>query len=279
MNYGLDLKREEEELCGDEHQFGASSPKCIASISMDSRQMYFPEGEVQRGKEDFMDCVTRGGINIFETKFTYLYFNKLSEENKEWLRVNGYFVDGKILFSDRFNAILSNTTRQGNSMKAPAHSFHRDGLIPKSMLPASSDMMWAEYHDPSKITQEMKDLGQEFLRRFPIGYDQVRLKNLEEVLTKNMVSVGGHAWSAPKNGEYPRTERPYNHVFVAYKLPLIFIFDNYIDSVDGDFIKKLAKDYRLYKYGYRFYIPRENIVGKKKPYWFVQLAINFWKGI
>ena len=64
--YGLDLKRERLELRGDEHRFGAKSPVCIAAINIGSRRLYLPEGEVQRGKEDFMDCVTRAYTSTME---------------------------------------------------------------------------------------------------------------------------------------------------------------------------------------------------------------------
>ena len=51
--------------------------------------------------------------------------------------------------------------------------------------------------------------------------------------------------------------RKINHEVVLYKRPMYTIFDNYIDTVDGDFVKKLAANYNLYEYGYRAYITAE----------------------
>ena len=59
------------------------------------------------------------------------------------------------------------------------------------------------------------------------------------------------------NGEYPRTEEPFNHAFLLWLLPKFYAYDNYVDQVDGDFIKKLAPNYRFFEFGYRVYISAE----------------------
>ena len=136
-NYGLDWQRELKEQSELDWKLGATGLTCIAQIPEEEREKYLPKGELQFGREDFKDCVSRAINNVLETKFNWLLANKkLSLANEMWLREKGYVVGDKIEFSDRFVAILSGTTREGNSFKAPADSVRKNGLIPKAMLPA-----------------------------------------------------------------------------------------------------------------------------------------------
>jgi len=270
-NYGLDTKREEQEQDGTEYILGAESPVCIAAdldkLPFEEIKKYLPAGEVQRSDiEDMQDCASRSPINILETKFKYLLDNHLvSEEDFNWLYKNGYIQTEQykdvffIEFSDAFVAINSGTTRRGNSMKAPIHAVHKKGLVPKSKLPLEKWMTWEDYHNPSRITKELEDLGMEFLRRFLINYYKGYDLNVKE-----MLCVGGYAWPQIVGGVYVRTDSPPNHAYVRVK-PAHMIFDNYIDSVDGDFIKKLAPDYKFMPYGYRLTIGKG---GAKKPSFF-----------
>src|SRR3990167_7545769 len=171
---------------------------------------FLPEGELQRGQEDFMDCASRAPINNFETQFTYAVQNKLfSDENIKWLKDKGYCDDfGEVTFSDRFVAVGSGTTRQGNSLKAPNDYIRLNGLIPKSMLPKVATMTWDQYHDKTKIIQAMLDLGKEFLTRFTLNYEKV------------------------VDTQYPAIVK--NNLFEC--------FDNYPETAD-DWIKRLAPNY------------------------------------
>ncbi len=272
MNYGFSPKLEREHQRGDEWIFGAIPSKCMAEIPEEQRAKYLPLGEIQRGREDTMDCATRGPINILETKFDYLFSKQiLSFENEYWLRTNGY-VDEGVKFSDAFVAILSGTTREGNSMKAPLDAIRKNGLIPKKLLPLESRMTFEDYMNPDRITDDMRDLGKEFLKRFIINYEKVLEKDFETLLHKDLLNVAGYAWPEPVNGEYPRTEYEPNHVFIAYKTPKYYIFDNYLDPVDGDFTKKLASNYDFMGYGYRLLINNEITIPKK------QCFISKWLG-
>lgn len=257
-NTGIDLEREKQEQDGTEWEFGASSPVCIASnIPIGERIKYLPEGEVQKGRSDYMDCATRGPGNILETKFNYLIANKLiAPEKIAFLKDKGYLnKKGKVEFSDRFNAIKSGTTKRGNSLKAPIHSMHTDGLIPKAMLPANKNMTWEDYHNVFDITNEMEELGKEFLTHFTINYDKVYIQEFPDSIQEELIDVVVYAWPKPVNGEYPKTDKDENHVVVYFATPRYLIFDNYLDEgKEGDFIKKLADDYLLYMYGYRLII-------------------------
>lgn len=197
---------------------GGTYNHAIILIQQGIREV-LPVGEIQRGREDFMDCASRAPVNNYETQFTYAVQNKLfSDENIKWLKDKGYCDDkGVVTFSDRFIAIMSNTTRNGNSLKAPNDAVRWYGMIPKKMLPKDPDFTWDEYHDKTKITTAMKDLGKEFTTRFTLNYEKVT------------------------EDKYPIIVK--NNLYEAY--------DNYVDQVDGDYVKRLAPNYDIMVYGYR----------------------------
>ena len=259
-NYGLDLEQEEKDRDEKDWEFGAlGDVKGLAEdIPADQRALYSPVGEVQRGREDFMDCASRGPHNILERKLNYLYKNNImSLSNKQWLEKNGYVnPDGKIELSDPFTAILSGTRPTGNSMKAPLESIRKNGCIPKKILPGEQWMKWSDYHKKDRITDQMLDLGKEFARRFPVNYLRVNRKDFDKLLDDQSIDAAGFAWPELINGEYQRTEARATHVFEVF-LKRYFAFDNY--EVGGDFVKKLAANYKFYKYGYKVII-NENVV-------------------
>mgnify|MGYP001580655741 FL=1 len=74
-NYGLNLSKEKAEQSDADWKFG-SIQSCLALIHEEERFDYLPKGELQKGVEDFMDCATRGPLNILETKFNWLIQNK-----------------------------------------------------------------------------------------------------------------------------------------------------------------------------------------------------------
>lgn len=254
-NYGFSWTLETAHQSPDDWQFGALSQPCIASIPEADREKYLPNGELQYSVHaDFMDCASRGPVNILEAKFNYLYqTDKLLPSNRKWLEDKGYVHNGRVLFSDRFIAIRSGTTRQGNSIKAPIDAVHTYGLIPKTMLP-SGNMTFDEYH--SGVTREMEKLGEEFLDRFKINYERVYAVHFDQLYKDDFCVLALHAWPSPIDGVYPKTDLPPNHVVIGFRHPIHTVFDNYLD-VDADFVKRLAPDYKVFETGYRVFISRE----------------------
>lgn len=258
-NYGLDIEKERTERSSQDWKFGALSQPSLYAIPPATREAYLPTGEVQRGREDTQDCASRAPNNILAPQFTYAYQHALMRaENAQWLRDNGYVVDGRIDFSDAFVSINSGTTRQGNSLKAPLEAIRKQGLIPKALLPLLPTMTWAQYNDPSRITDSMRELGKEFVRRFTINYEQVDRQRFADVLANDFLDVALFAWPSPRNGEYPRSNDAFNHAVAMFALPTFTIFDNY-EEAPQDFIKKLASDYRFFDYGYRLFVSAENV--------------------
>ncbi len=119
-------------------------------------------------------------------------------------------------------------------------------------------MTWEDYYDPTKIAQEMKDLGQSFRKRFTLNYEQVAKIHIADVLKDDMVGVAGFAWTTPINGIYPAApDEPFTHAFLLYQLPKWQVFDNYMEA-PNDYTKSLAPDYVFYDYGYRMYLSAES---------------------
>lgn len=274
-NYGLDWAKQEADRKPDQDwKLGASSPKCIAEIPAGQRGQYMPAGERQNIGEEKMDCASRDFANICEAKFNYLVRNNLIPESHEiWLAENGYFTETGIEFSDAYIAILSGTTRSGNSLVAPIDAGRHFGLIPKTMLPQGNT--FDEHHDPKRITQQIKDLGEEFLRRFGINREEVSENQFSNFLERDMLAVGGFAWPQPVNGEYPRVSYQPNHAFVIFEKPDYLAFDNY-EEAENDFIKKLAPDYDFLGYGYRIILSVRHPMPKKLTWW--ELVQRFFRG-
>lgn len=281
-NYGFNPDLEKTHQKPEDYRLGGAGVDCIAQIPSGERNQYLPKGELQNIGEEKSDCVSRGFNNNLETKFNWLLKKGLLDEHKDWFIKKGYITNNGFEFSDAFVAIKSGTTREGNSLIAPIDAIHKCGLVPKFLLPQLPT--FDEYHDPKRITPEIENLGKEFLEKVSIKYERVYESEFAEFLKKDMVVVGGFAWSEPVNGEYPKTGNPFNHCYLDFDLPAYMAFDNYIDSVDGDFIKKLASDYDQLDFGYRtiIEIKKKDFYPAQETNWAIDILksfINLFKAI
>lgn len=224
---------------------------------------WLPTKEKQRRGFESMACTDFSSTSTVETYMNFLTDKaKISVGNMQWAENNGYFDEnGNWNFSDRFDAIVSGTSGNGNSLKAVAHAKHKYGLIPEKMLPWTDNKQ--KYFDKNSITQDMYALGAEFLKRFPINYERVARKDFDEALKYSPLAGACYAWNGIKDGVFFRVPHKINHAIEIIKRPDIWnIFDSYLP-----FIKKLANNYLFLGYAYR-YIIRENVIEdepKKKP--------------
>lgn len=137
--------------------------------------IYLPDEERQRiNGVETMSCVSFSAVNVCETQANYLLANNVfSDEARTFFLNNGYIVNGKFNFSDKFIAILSETTKQGNYLTKVSDTIRKYGLIPEASLPFGNPKTWEEYHDKTQITQAMLDLGKESLKYFLLQYEWV----------------------------------------------------------------------------------------------------------
>ncbi len=244
----FDQAKELAEQRGDEWQLGAV-PTDVALVPYSSRMSYVPAGVLQRN--DIMDsngCASRGPNNILETKLTWLHHNGMHPEIQRWGIEKGYVIveNGRHVWklNDAYVEIGSGTTPTGNSLKAPVDYIRRYGAIPAHLLPLEDGMTWEQYMNPARVTQEMRDLGKEFLKRLPLAYEQVQLSQFNHARAEDLLDVAGAAWPPPVDGTYPANDAPFNHAFATA--------NNEIDALDNysPFFKRLAPDYNFFQWGY-----------------------------
>lgn len=142
---------------------------------------FLPTTEKQfvKAKFDTMSCTTFSFLNVIEMQMNWLIKNKkLTKAQLDFLKENKYYDEkGNINFSEAYTAILSGTTKQGNHFQKVADAGRHFGLIPQNLLPFGNAKTWEEWHNPARITDEMKQLGEKFKELFTIGYEWVFFDN------------------------------------------------------------------------------------------------------
>jgi hypothetical protein len=137
-------------------------------------QNYLPTYEKQKlYNYDTKSCVTFSALNSVETQIRYLRSTKqLSPEAEQYL-TNFGFIDeqGNFNASDRFIAILSGTTQNGNSLTNVWNAIRKYGLLPEKDLPFGGET-WSDYMG-APITNEMLAKAKVFLEFFTVAYDWV----------------------------------------------------------------------------------------------------------
>lgn len=222
---------------------------------------YMPPGEWQQDTRTFFDsqaCMTFSALNSIEAQLAFMIkMNTISDANIKWLKDNGYIAaDGSVNFSDRFTAMMSGTTKKGNTIQNVWGSARNDGLVPESVwpfpmsdfTPNSPDANWEIFY--AAIPQPVKDLGLEFKKRFTIQYEWVPnsgnsipdadLSASIKMAPLNIISAVCMPWSTDK--VIPGCGFGTQHATVMAKVEQTFrvIFDSYMP-----FFKKFASDYSV----------------------------------
>lgn len=140
---------------------------------------------------DTMSCTTFARMNTIETWVNFLIANdKFTIAQLEKMNQLGFIENGKFNASDRFTAIMSGTTPQGNYFQNVSDSCNKHGLLPEKDLPFGGTN-WAEYHDPKVITQAMKDKALLILEilSFPYEFTPNNGDNLNAALKQTPLEV------------------------------------------------------------------------------------------
>jgi len=157
---------------------GANSPLTSSEVMPSGDWRTFLPSDEKQYKDftfDTMSCTTFSALNIIETWINFL-MKDLPQTHKDWLNANGYVENGKVNFSDRFTAIMSDTMPQGNYFQKVLDSVRKDGLLPEKDLPFGGNS-WAEYHDKTKITVNMKEKAKKFTELFTVSYEWTPVGN------------------------------------------------------------------------------------------------------
>lgn len=158
-----------------ERLFGQKSVEQTGFIHADPRPTDYLEGtlpyELLNKEGDWFDFLPLGEDQLIKFKFdtmSCVTFSALNNIEMQLKKITGK----EFNFSDRFIAIMSGTTRNGNTLVNVADAIRKYGLIPEEMLPFGGNT-FEEYHNKNMITDEMLKVGQEFLKKYDIGYEWI----------------------------------------------------------------------------------------------------------
>lgn len=144
---------------------------------------YIPSTEAQFAPGfDTMSCVTFSATNVLEMQVNWLIRNgKMSQKAIDGLKALGFFdANGNFNISDRYTAIMSGTTKNGNYFQKVAESLRKDGILPEKDFPFEGST-FEEYHDASKITAAMKAKAQKAYEFLTLAYDWVFFDDVPEL--------------------------------------------------------------------------------------------------
>lgn len=194
-----------------------------------------PKKEIQvRNGVETMSCVSFATLNIIETLLKYRYER---EEN----------------YSDRFTAVMSETTRAGNTPNNVAQSIRHDGVIPETSFPFGGKT-FEEYH--SGVTTRHRIEGQKFLNEWSVGHEWVdtNKRSLMSALKYSPLGVSVLAWKQRNGLYYKEKGESDNHwtVLCGYKKGEYWIvydsYENVFKHLEWDYPFGMAKRYSLNPY-------------------------------
>lgn len=216
-----------EELTETDYVFGAGSPLIKKVLAEDGQWTdYLPADEKQQGRTiETMACVSFSLLNCLEILAKKKGFG-------DWNK------------SDRYTAVNSGTSRNGNSQSKVIDSVRKiDGSVDESLCPSFVDNFnWGQFYTP--IAKDIKDKGITFLNDYEVGYEAVwaNTTSIKEALRYSPVWAAGYAWV--ESGGLYRSYGGANHAFVIVGYVSgshWIVYDSY-----KIFIKKLALNYKFY---------------------------------
>lgn len=243
MNKGLII----DEIKPEDYVLGGSSLPLEVLAPDGDWSSFLPLWEAQKkGGVETMSCATFATLNAIEAILA---------------RKFGVITNK----SDRYNAVMSGTTRQGNSPHRVIESIRKvAGTIPEAMHPFGGST-WDEYHASELITPLMKKVGQEWLGEYEIyhewvfsgGDEEEKCMAIMDALHYSPVGVSVHAWNTPKNGLYYKEEGQVdNHWVLAFR------------AVEGEYIEvydQYEKQKKKIAWGTDFLMAKRYYMKKKSP--------------
>lgn len=135
---------------------------------------YLPTKEKQYNYSfDTMSCTTFSALNVIEMQMRWLVEQKKLTEKQLELLEDYFDTDGNFNCSDRFTAIMSSTSREGNTFRNVWESIRKDGLLPEKDLPFGDSKTWDEYHNWTAITPKMREKARKILKVLKFQYEWV----------------------------------------------------------------------------------------------------------
>lgn len=254
-------------IASTDHILGVT-PSIATPVLMPSKdwESKLPKFEAQSVQFEFdtLACTTfsalKEAVMVLQALIDNGYFSELQ---LNWLKTNGYFDDnGKLAVSERFTAIMSGTTRQGNDPASVWNSIRNHGLIPDKDFPFGGQN-FDDYHNRLLIEDEMREKGKIFKDQIAKAAYAWVFMTYDRDLTKGQKSAMSEALLyAPLQIGIPF---PAVHALTLYKLTDArgYVADHYLPykykyrlsegvqlAVKGSFVvqKMEIKDYPEYNF-------------------------------
>lgn len=227
-NYGYIFEPTKPE----DHIFGGFKSAPYETLVPDGNwKPFLPQGEYQsRGGVETNACVTFSILNGLEALRKRLFGD---DENK----------------SDRFTAIVSDTTPQGNSPTKVGDAVRNKGVIDEMFLPFNNGMSYETFFSPRPMTSNYLNKGEEWVNDFEFSYEyivnggEVRRQDLIAALMVSPVPISVYAWVFDNEKQlYTKSKGQQDNHFCLLVNYEEGKFWEVFDSYDG-FIKKLSWDY------------------------------------
>lgn len=143
---------------------------------------HLPTTEPQKYFYDTNECSQLSGVNSVETQLNFLK-PTMSTEVIAWFNANGYIdTNGSFAISERYTAIKSGTSIDGNSQESFWNAIKAYGILPRWKLPYSMEQsmkfqtqeaMCADYYDPKSITPDMEMFAKQSKQYFDCVYEYI----------------------------------------------------------------------------------------------------------
>lgn len=237
---------------------GANSP-IVRNVLLDSgnwKELTIPH-EIQFLTEYLYDTLMCVAFNGTTDAIEYIMMQQLRlglipAWKVNWLRDNGYFVNGVLDFNERYTAIMGETTNEGAYLYKVADGMRKFGLIPQKMFPMADN--FKDNIDKKFVTEEMLELGKEFARIFPMNFEWVIPQATKDFMKYSPISCTGFYGNIqneddiidPRSGsyhsmlqvketdEYREIDDSYYDQFKKYKKTALANFMAfYVDSSDN----------------------------------------------
>lgn len=194
-----------------------------------------PAGEEQRksGFETY-SCTNFGWLNLVET-----YMKKI------------FFIDEN--YCERFLAVVSGQTREGNDPQKPAEALRKMGIVQERLLPFIEGMKWETYFYPNPMSPYYLSEALKWLDDYEFKHEYIFTKTtlsekqrlLVQALKRSPVGVSVYAWEKNTEGFYIKPlgvkDNHWTTLVYAEQGKYWLIYDSY--SENGDFLKKLDWNY------------------------------------
>jgi len=198
---------------------------------------YRPVFEQQIGVYfDTYGCVSYSMANGFEILFNRLIeLGKLSESRLNWLKINGYLIDGKVRLSNRWLVVRTGTVPNvGNSGGKVIDFVRHNGLAPLTLCdwdltnrdPKVNNL--EAYYDASTINKKADEVAKEFSKIFDIQYEWVNSNDFKEASKYGVIQVYVKAWYKGTDGKYYNpTPGNTNHAIDFGQSSTLSVIDQY----------------------------------------------------